>query len=220
MPTPLDPFPTIVNQTTLEPADGRPNLDYFHSILLKFEALCGHFERERTTCWWRHVITYMQWWHHTVSIWWVEILADYSQNRQSSKINSPPKFPAIWYLLYISGVYGKQYWTHTVHSPCAVALMTSKYSSVMCICINAVLHLGSHLRHSPCEVSPWKTSSNTCGGNHGKLFSQLWQKAPLHFVTRAAWTSQQMTLYHVPLKASWVEFIFSRISWTILIISR
>jgi len=25
-----------------------------------------------------------------------EILADCSQNRQSAKINSPPKFPAIW----------------------------------------------------------------------------------------------------------------------------
>ena len=30
-----------------------------------------------------------------------EILADYSQNRHSAKINSPPKFPAIQYIAHM-----------------------------------------------------------------------------------------------------------------------
>ena len=36
--------------------------------------------------------------HHTVKFLADEILADCSQNRQSAKINSPPKFPAIRYI--------------------------------------------------------------------------------------------------------------------------
>ena len=34
---------------------------------------------------------------HTVKVWRMEILVDSSQNCQSVKINSPPKFPAIQY---------------------------------------------------------------------------------------------------------------------------
>ena len=45
MSTLLDPFQTIVNRTALEPADGRLNLDYFRSILSKFEAFVRTFER-------------------------------------------------------------------------------------------------------------------------------------------------------------------------------
>ena len=36
--------------------------------------------------------------HHTVKFLADEKLADCSQNRQSAKINSPPKFPAIRYI--------------------------------------------------------------------------------------------------------------------------
>ena len=36
--------------------------------------------------------------HHTEKFLADEILADCSQNRQSAKINSPPKFPAIRYI--------------------------------------------------------------------------------------------------------------------------
>ena len=38
-----------------------------------------------------------KWWHHTVKFMADEILADCYQNRQSAKINSPPKFLAIRY---------------------------------------------------------------------------------------------------------------------------
>ena len=41
-------------------------------------------------------------------------------------------------------------------------------------------------------------------------------------VARGAWTSRQMNrhyIYPVPLKASWVVFVFSRISWAICIFS-
>ena len=38
-----EPFRTIVHRTKLEPADGRPNMDYFRSILSKFEAFVRTF---------------------------------------------------------------------------------------------------------------------------------------------------------------------------------
>ena len=43
MKTLLGPFRTIAHQTALEPANGRPILDYFRSILSKFEAFVRTF---------------------------------------------------------------------------------------------------------------------------------------------------------------------------------
>ena len=47
--------------------------------------------------------------HHTVKFLADEILEDCSQNRQSAKINSPPKFPAIRYQIKSKHTYAPYY---------------------------------------------------------------------------------------------------------------